>query len=84
MKKLQEARDLYSFNKMQNNDGNAMFKEYDSRLNKQIVYWPNTVDLRAWDFDRLERKGKNDRPLVGFAVANVHGESHNTTSNLRP
>ena len=43
MKKLQEARDLYSFNKMQNNDGNAMFKEYDSRLNKQIVYCKQRV-----------------------------------------
>lgn len=43
MKKLQEARDLYSFDKMQNNDGNGMFKEYDSRLNKPIVYCKQRV-----------------------------------------
>ena len=43
MKKLQETRDLYSFNKVWTNDGKVMFKEDDSRLTKPIFYYEQCV-----------------------------------------
>ena len=38
MKKLQEAKDLYGFNKVWTNDRKVMLKENHSRLTKPIAY----------------------------------------------
>ena len=39
MKKLQEAKDLYRFNKVWTNDRKVMLKENHSRLTKPIAYY---------------------------------------------
>jgi glycosyltransferase involved in cell wall biosynthesis len=47
---------------------NRYLPKYFNHSGANAWYWPNTVDLAEWDFERLKAlRRRNEKPVVGFA-----------------